>query len=258
MASKKIKIEGSKEKATQGEGKPELLRVEVGGLRAKSFQLSVGALERALLAEFPAADAEEWDRTGLLVGDPAAPVRAVAVALDPTVSAIDAAADAGANVLVTHHPAYLTPPTSFQPASSPALNSGAVVYRAIQRGVALMNFHTSLDVSARAQRMLPGMLGLSLRGVVEPKAGCAEKGYASCALPPKMTASPALPRVAPACSAAHRVCGGASTVRCGLSSPARDRRAPRAAPRLPPELMCLLPARSNTMTRSTYPRRAWP
>ena len=176
MASKKIKIEGSKEKATQGEGKPELLRVEVGGLRTKSFQLSVGALEQALLAEFPAADAEEWDRTGLLVGDPAAPVRAVAVALDPTVSAIDAAADAGANVLVTHHPAYLTPPTSFQPASSPALNSGAVVYRAIQRGVALMNFHTALDVSARAQRMLPGMLGLSLRGEVEPKAGCVEKG----------------------------------------------------------------------------------
>ena len=89
MASKKIKIEGSKGKATQGEGKPELLRVEVGGLRAKSFQLSVGALEQALLAEFPAADAEEWDRTGLLVGDPAAPVRAVAVALDPTVSAIE-------------------------------------------------------------------------------------------------------------------------------------------------------------------------
>ena len=188
MASKKIKIEGSKEKATQDEGKPELVRVEVGGLRARSFQLSVGALERALLAEFPAADAEEWDRTGLLVGDPAAPVRAVAVALDPTVGAIDAAADAGANVLVTHHPAYLTPPTSFQPASSPALNSGAVVYRAIQRGVALMNFHTALDVSARAQRMLPGMLGLSLRGVVEPKAGCAEKGYGQlCAPAEKMT-----------------------------------------------------------------------
>ena len=188
MASKKIKIEGSKEKGVQGEGKSELLRVEVGGLRAKSFQLSVGALEQALLAEFPAADAEEWDRTGLLVGDPAAPVRAVAVALDPTVGAIDAAADAGANVLVTHHPAYLTPPTSFQPASSPALNSGAVVYRAIQRGVALMNFHTALDVSARAQRMLPGMLGLSLRGVVEPKAGCAEKGYGQlCAPAEKMT-----------------------------------------------------------------------
>ena len=33
MASKKIKIEGSKEKGVQGEGKSELLRVEVGGVR---------------------------------------------------------------------------------------------------------------------------------------------------------------------------------------------------------------------------------
>ena len=51
-----------------------------------------------------------------------------------------------------------------------------------------MNFHTALDVSARAQRMLPGMLGLSLRGVVEPKAGCVEKGYGQlCAPAEKMT-----------------------------------------------------------------------
>lgn len=117
---------------------------------------------------------------------PAAPVRAVAVALDPTVSAIDAAADAGANVLVTHHPAYLTPPTSFQPASSPALNSGAVVYRAIQRGVALMNFHTALDVSARAQRMLPGMLGaVAARGWWSRRLAASRRATASCALPPR-------------------------------------------------------------------------
>ena len=234
MASKKIKIEGSKGKATQGEGKPELLRVEVGGLRAESFQLSVGALEQALLAEFPAADAEEWDRTGLLVGDPAAPVRAVAVALDPTVSAIDAAADAGANVLVTHHPAYLTPPTSFQPASSPALNSGAVVYRAIQRGVALMNFHTALDVSARAQRMLPGMLGLSLRGVVEPKAGCAEKGYGQlCAPAEKMTLGQLAARCTSVFGRAPRVWGSfdravRAVVTCtGIGGPHGLRRACR-------------------------------
>ena len=182
MASKKIKIEGSGEgsepkKESKKEKKQALARMTAGTLSAHTFRLTVGALERALLAEYPAADAEEWDRTGLLVGDPAAQVRAVAVALDPTVAAIDAAAEAGANVLVTHHPAFLTPPTSFKPAASVAQNSGAGVYRAIERGVALMNFHTVLDVSARAQRMLPGMLGLSLRGVVEPLAGCAEKGY---------------------------------------------------------------------------------
>lgn len=183
MASKKIKIEGSSEKEPKKEKKHALATVASGTLSAYAFRMSIGALERALLAEYPAADAEEWDRTGLLVGDPAAQVRAVAVALDPTVAAIDAAAEAGANVLVTHHPAFLTPPTSFKPAASVAQNPGAGVYRAIERGVALMNFHTALDVSARAQRMLPGMLGLSLRGVVEPKPGCVEKGYGQLCAP---------------------------------------------------------------------------
>lgn len=183
MASKKIKIEGSSEKEPKKEKKHALATVASGTLSAHAFRMSIGALERALLAEYPAADAEEWDRTGLLVGDPAAQVRAVAVALDPTVAAIDAAAEAGANVLVTHHPAFLTPPTSFKPAASVAQNPGAGVYRAIERGVALMNFHTALDVSARAQHMLPGMLGLSLRGVVEPKPGCVEKGYGQLCAP---------------------------------------------------------------------------
>ena len=31
---------------------------------------TIGKLEKDLLHIFPSADAEEWDRTGLLVGDP--------------------------------------------------------------------------------------------------------------------------------------------------------------------------------------------
>ncbi len=49
----------------------------------------------------------------MTVGDPARLVTGVAVALDPTVEAIENAANAGANVLVTHHPAFLQPPYSF-------------------------------------------------------------------------------------------------------------------------------------------------
>lgn len=148
-----------------------------GTLSKPTLTFTVGALERALLAEFPAADAEAWDRTGITVGDPARLVEGVAVALDPTVEAVEAAADAGANVLVTHHPAFLTPPDSFMPASSPVANPGAVVWKAIERGVALMAFHTALDVSARAQRVLPGMLGLVFEQVLDPLPGAPDKGY---------------------------------------------------------------------------------
>ena len=148
-----------------------------GPLSRKTSTVTVGALERALLKEFPAADAEAWDRTGMTVGDPARLVEGVAVALDPTVDAVEEAASMGANVLVTHHPAFLQPPDSFSPASSVAANPGALVWAAVARGVALLSYHTALDVSAQAQRVLPGMLNLQFRSVEVPLASSKRKGY---------------------------------------------------------------------------------
>lgn len=140
--------------------------------------LTVGALESALLREFPAEDAESWDRTGLVVGESSLAVGKVAVALDPTVSAIREARAQGADVLVTHHPPFLAAPDSFAPEASVAKSSGAGVWAAIQERVALMCFHTALDVSPRAARVLPGMLGLSFTGrFVEPLASTKRKGY---------------------------------------------------------------------------------
>lgn len=139
---------------------------------------TVATLEAALLREFPQEDALEWDVMGLTVGEGGLPVSKVAVALDPTVEAIRKAADIGADVLVTHHPPYLEGPMSFSPESSVALSPGAGVWAAIQNRVALMNFHTALDVSKRAQAALPQILGLRYVGqVIEPIATSKRKGY---------------------------------------------------------------------------------
>ena len=53
--------------------------------------------------------AEDWDNVGLQVGDPAAPLERVMVSLDPGLSAVQAAKDAGAQALVTHHPLLFRP-----------------------------------------------------------------------------------------------------------------------------------------------------
>ena len=158
-------------------GQDTLAKIAKGSLSKPSVTMTVGALEAALIAEFPLTDGEAWDRSGLSVGDPARLVEGVAVALDPTVDAIEAAADAGAHVLVTHHPLYLQPPATFAPASSVAANEGAGVWAAISRGVAVMSFHTCLDVSTKAQRVLPGMLGLRFERVCVPLPDTAGKGY---------------------------------------------------------------------------------
>ncbi len=154
-----------------------LAKIATGSLARPATTMTTGALEAALCAEFPLADGEAWDRSGMLVGDPARLVEGIAVALDPTVAAIDAAADAGANVLVTHHPLFLHAPESFAPASSVGVNPGAGVWAAISRGVSVMSFHTCLDVSAKAQRVLPGMLGLHFERVCVPLPDTAGKGY---------------------------------------------------------------------------------
>lgn len=158
-------------------GSESLACVASGSLSTTVMTHTVRSLEQALLSLFPASDAESWDRTGLLVGNPLQTVKGVAIALDPTVDAINAAADAGANVLITHHPAFLSAPDSFIAASSVAPSSGAGVWAAARRDVALMSFHTTLDVSEQAQHVLPGMLSLSLQGTLERLETNPHKGY---------------------------------------------------------------------------------
>lgn len=73
----------------------------------------VSELERALLTRYPKADAEGWDHVGLSVGDPNAEITGVACALDATVANVHRALEAGANVLLTHHPIYIKAPEAF-------------------------------------------------------------------------------------------------------------------------------------------------
>lgn len=151
-----------------------------------SKHMTVDVLEKALLKEFPADDAESWDMTGLYVGERALPISKVAVALDPTVSAIAQASAYGAQALITHHPAYIQAPASFAPELSCALSPGAAVFAAVRNGIALMCFHTALDVSAKAQRALPSMLSLNYKGkVIRPLPANKRKGYGQFCMVPK-------------------------------------------------------------------------
>ena len=128
--------------------------------------VTVELIEHAIASAFPPEWAEEWDRVGLLVGDPACEVTGVALALDPTHAAIAECVRLGANVLVTHHPAFLSPPESIQPGRG----AGGVVFSAVDSGIALINAHTNLDRAPGVGALLATALGLRVSEPIDRRA----------------------------------------------------------------------------------------
>ena len=88
--------------------------------------------------------AADWDNVGLQVGDPGATLERVMVALDPSLSAIQAARDAGAQALVTHHPLLFRPVKRLTPEDA----VGQALWTAVRDGVAIISAHTNLDCAA--------------------------------------------------------------------------------------------------------------
>lgn len=118
--------------------------------------VTVRDVERALDELYPCAWAEPWDCVGLLAGDPAADVRGIFVSLDPTPGALVRACEAGANVLITHHPAFLDPPADYVRRSA-----GGVAFDATSMGMALLCCHTNLDRAPEGADSLPIAAGLT-------------------------------------------------------------------------------------------------
>jgi putative NIF3 family GTP cyclohydrolase 1 type 2 len=124
-------------------------------------RFSIGDIEKCLFDAYPATNALPDDRFGLLLGDRAAIVSKIAIALDQTVPMVEAAAAAGCNLLVAHHPGFFFKPESFLEAPSAATADGAVVYKAAQKNVALLVMHTNLDCAPSAAEMLLAPVGLA-------------------------------------------------------------------------------------------------
>ena len=90
---------------------------------------------------YPQTGAQSWDRVGLVTGDPEKPVHLVHFAVDPTLAVTREACEAGASLLVTHHPLLLRGVHSVATTSA----KGAVVTGLIVGDVALYCAHTNAD-----------------------------------------------------------------------------------------------------------------
>ena len=119
----------------------------------------VSEIEQSLFHAFPADDAESWDHVGLSVGDPHAEVRRILVSLDATVAEVELAHERGCDLIVAHHPVYISAPDAFVPTPGAFGQASAAVYQAARYGVSIISMHTNLDRSVAARKALPALVG---------------------------------------------------------------------------------------------------
>ena len=150
---------------------------------------TIGELENGLFAAFPREDAESWDQPGLAVGNRERSVGKVAVALDMSVANVIAASDAGCDVLVTHHPAFIKEgPSEFAPETQPsAPGPGRMIYEAVERGVATIAMHTNADRAIATRERFANIMGCSCLGnceaVLDGQRDLQDKGFGALLVP---------------------------------------------------------------------------
>jgi len=96
-----------------------------------------------LEAAYPPALAADWDAIGLTCGDPDATVATVLFAVDPVLEVLDEALMAQVDLIVTHHPLFLTGVHSVAATDA----KGKIVHTLISHGIALFSAHTNADHS---------------------------------------------------------------------------------------------------------------
>ncbi|TGN65261.1 Nif3-like dinuclear metal center hexameric protein [Nocardioides eburneiflavus] len=122
-----------------------------------------------LHAWYPPGTADAWDAVGLVAGDPDAEVDRVMLAVDPTAEVAREAVEWGADLLVVHHPLFLTPVSSVA-ATTP---KGRTLHTLTAGGCALLTAHTNADqAESGVSESLALALGLTDLAPIRP-APCA-------------------------------------------------------------------------------------
>lgn len=87
----------------------------------------------------PFASQEEWDNSGLLVGNENATVNKIIFALDATEDVLNQAVESGADLIITHHPVI------FRPLS--AVTQSTLAYKLVKNNISIISAHTNYDIA---------------------------------------------------------------------------------------------------------------
>lgn len=104
---------------------------------------------------------EDWDNSGMLVGDMDAEVKKVAVVLDITHEEIKKAKAIGADLVISHHPVIFNPIKS--------VTKGSVPYELVASSINALCCHTPLDIAdGGTNDSLAKLLGIEVTRTEDP------------------------------------------------------------------------------------------
>ena len=104
---------------------------------------------------------EDWDNSGMLVGDMNAEVKKVAVVLDITHEEIKKAKAIGADLIISHHPVIFNPIKS--------VTRGSVPYELVASSINALCCHTPLDIAdGGTNDSLAELLGIEVTRTEDP------------------------------------------------------------------------------------------
>lgn len=126
--------------------------------------------------------AEEWDNSGLLLGNPANSVSGIALSLDPDLESLKFALKKGCSVLVSHHPLIFSPVRRIDASSG----VGEAIAFAMKNDISVIAMHTNWDgAPGGVNAVLAGALGLeSVSPLVPSDRGAWGMGAAGRLSPP--------------------------------------------------------------------------
>lgn len=104
---------------------------------------------------------EDWDNSGMLVGDMNAEVKKAAVVLDITHEEIKKAKAIGADLIISHHPVIFNPIKS--------VTKGSVPYELVASSINALCCHTPLDIAGGGTNdSLAELLGINVTRADDP------------------------------------------------------------------------------------------
>lgn len=104
---------------------------------------------------------EDWDNSGMLVGDMNAEVKKAAVVLDITHEEIKKAKAIGADLIISHHPVIFNPIKS--------VTKGSVPYELVANSINALCCHTPLDIAdGGTNDSLAELLGINVTRADDP------------------------------------------------------------------------------------------